>query len=68
MQSKKPYYRYIYDGSKDNWTERTVPNILQYLRDNDVSFNIVWQGYLIDKMSWLIYFNKSPFSNLIPPV
>jgi hypothetical protein len=41
--SNKPYYRFILDTSETHWTQRHLAEMLDYLRDNSIPVEILFE-------------------------
>lgn len=55
FQSKsEPYIRFIHDMSENGWTEKKIPEVILYLKSQEVPINCIWKGkYLGEKTAWI---------------
>ncbi len=58
FQSKsEPYLRFIHDMSDNGWTERKIPEVLEYLESKGVPIRCAWEGkFLGERTAWIFLF------------
>lgn len=56
----RPYYRFIDDMSENGWTQRRIPELLEYLESQNVPIKCIWEGkFLGERSAWIFLFGES---------
>lgn len=57
LSQSKPYYRFIDDMSENGWTQRRIPELLEYLESQNVPIKCIWEGkFLEERPAWIFLF------------
>lgn len=60
LSQSRPYYRFIDDMSEDGWTQRRIPELLEYLESQNVPIKCIWEGkFLGERSAWIFLFGES---------
>lgn len=54
----RSYYRLVSDGTENGWAKRTLPKVLNYLRDSNIAVSIVSSDDIYELTYWLLLFEK----------
>lgn len=59
QEAQETYLRLIHDITDDGWTERRLPEMLEFLKSQGVPVTCVWEGYFLDRRkAWVLLFEK----------